>query len=52
MCIGALAPVLRTIAGKDFFRNLLEETRRSYRFDVIGYVVMPEHVHLLEQFHS
>jgi len=25
----------------------LEQTRRSYGFYVVGYVVMPEHVHLL-----
>jgi putative transposase len=25
----------------------LEDTRRSYRFFLTGYVVMPEHVHLL-----
>ena len=25
----------------------LEQVRRSYRFDVIGFVVMPEHIHPL-----
>ncbi len=29
------------------FERALEQTRRSYRFGVLGYVVMPEHVHLL-----
>jgi len=29
------------------FENSLEPTRRSYGFGVLGYVVMPEHVHLL-----
>jgi len=29
------------------FENSLEQTRRSYGFGVLGYVVMPEHVHLL-----
>ena len=29
------------------FRDLLEETRQRYSFVVVGYVVMPEHVHLL-----
>ncbi len=33
--------------AKNVFERSLEQTRRSYRFDVIGYVVMPEHVHLL-----
>src|SRR5437899_241156 len=29
------------------FLDLLEETRQRYSFVVVGYVVMPEHVHLL-----
>ena len=32
---------------RDMFVECLERTRRSYRFRVYGYVVMPEHVHLL-----
>ena len=40
-------PFLDTIRAKNVFERSLEQTRRSYRFDVIGYVVMPEHVHLL-----
>ena len=32
---------------RDLFLQVLEETRRSYRFVVVGYVVMPDHVHLL-----
>jgi putative transposase len=31
----------------DRFLEILEQTRRRYRFVVVGYVVMPEHVHLL-----
>ena len=31
----------------DLFLDCLERTRRKYRFRVYGYVVMPEHVHLL-----
>ena len=27
--------------------DLLDQTRQRYRFVVVGYVVMPEHVHLL-----
>ena len=34
-------------AGRDLFEDALERTRRRYRFVVAGYVVMPEHVHLL-----
>jgi putative transposase len=40
-------PLLNTRYAKDVFERSLEQTRRSYRFCVIGYVVMPEHVHLL-----
>jgi putative transposase len=29
------------------FENSLEQTRRAYGFGVLGYAVMPEHVHLL-----
>ncbi len=29
------------------FLRVLEQVRRKYRFVVIGYVVMPEHFHLL-----
>jgi putative transposase len=32
---------------RDVFLNCLERIRRHYRFRVYGYVVMPEHVHLL-----
>jgi putative transposase len=28
-------------------RDSLEKLRRKYRFAVVGYVVMPEHLHLL-----
>jgi REP element-mobilizing transposase RayT len=31
----------------DLFLNALERVRRRYRLVVLGYVVMPEHVHLL-----
>jgi REP element-mobilizing transposase RayT len=37
-----LAPVVA-----DLFLRALEAVRRQYRFVVVGYVVMPEHVHLL-----
>ncbi len=39
--------LLGTAARSDLFLSILEQVRRSYRFVVVGYVVMPEHVHLL-----
>jgi putative transposase len=33
--------------NRDLFLRVLEQVRRRYRFVVVGYVVMPEHVHLL-----
>ena len=38
---------LRTAKRRDLFLKILEEARRKYRFVVHGYVVMPEHFHLL-----
>jgi putative transposase len=32
---------------RDLFLQVLERVRRRYHFVVVGYVVMPEHVHLL-----
>ena len=40
-------PFLDTPAARDTFLHSLERTRLQYAFDVLGYVVMPEHVHLL-----
>ncbi len=40
-------PFLDTTRAKNVFERSLEQTRRSYRLNVIGYVVMPEHIHLL-----
>ena len=40
-------PFLNTKHAKAVFERSLEQTRRSCRLFVIGYVVMPEHVHLL-----
>ena len=40
-------PHLGTARRRDFLLTLLEETRRKYRFVVHGYVLMPEHFHLL-----
>jgi putative transposase len=33
--------------NRDLLLEVLERVRRRYRFVVIGYVVMPEHIHLL-----
>ena len=41
------APRLEAAAARDLFEHTLERVRRWYGFYVIGYVVMPERVHLL-----
>ena len=38
---------LGTPEVRDLFEDALQKVHLRYRFDVIGYVVMPEHVHLL-----
>ncbi len=40
-------PFLGTARRRDLFLRVLEAARRRYQFVVVGYVVMPEHVHLL-----
>ena len=40
-------PFFTNQAHCDLFLTILERVRRRYRFVVLGYVVMPEHVHLL-----
>ncbi len=40
-------PELGSAWRRDLFVKILEEARRKYRFVVHGYVVMPEHFHLL-----
>jgi len=40
-------PYLSTVAAMELFEDALERARRRYLFVVAGYVVMPEHVHLL-----
>ena len=40
-------PFLASARRRDLFLNLLEEVRQKYQFVVWGYVVMPEHFHLL-----
>lgn len=40
-------PLLSSTMAKRTFEEALERVRRHYRLRVFGYVVMPEHVHLL-----
>jgi len=40
-------PFLGTARSRDIFLTIMEQTRERYRFVVVGYVVMPEHIHLL-----
>jgi putative transposase len=40
-------PFLASLRARDLFLRVLEQVRRRYQFTVAGYVVMPEHVHLL-----
>jgi REP element-mobilizing transposase RayT len=40
-------PLFRNEARSDLFLTILDRVRRRYRFVVLGYVAMPEHVHLL-----
>ncbi len=40
-------PLLATARRRDTFLRVLEQVRQKYDFTVVGYVVMPEHIHLL-----
>ena len=40
-------PFFDAPGAPDRFLAILEQTRQRYRFVVVGYVVMPEHIHLL-----
>jgi putative transposase len=40
-------PILGTPESRDTLLRILEETRKKYNFHILGYVVMPNHVHLL-----
>ena len=40
-------PYLGTDSARSLFEDALEKTRQRYGFFVFGYVVMPEHIHLL-----
>ena len=40
-------PLLGTRHARDVFLRIFEQVRRKYKFAVVGYVVMPEHFHIL-----
>jgi putative transposase len=40
-------PLLGTPQRRNLFLTMLEQVRRRYQFVVVGYVLMPEHIHLL-----
>jgi putative transposase len=40
-------PLLQTRNAQDLFEHAVEQARIKYGFYVVGYVIMPEHVHLL-----
>ena len=40
-------PLLGTARARDLFLEVMEQIRQRHEFVVVGYVVMPEHVHLL-----
>ncbi len=40
-------PFLRAPEARNYFVRILEEVRTGYQFRLTGYVIMPEHVHLL-----
>ena len=39
--------LLGNVRNRNLFLRVLEQVRRRYDFVVVGYVVMPEHIHLL-----
>ena len=39
--------LLGSARRRDLFLTVLEQVRKRYEFVVAGYVVMPEHIHLL-----
>lgn len=40
-------PLLGSARRRDLALRVLEQTRISYGFGIVGYVIMPEHIHLL-----
>jgi putative transposase len=46
-CCYQRRPLLGTVRARNFTVKTLEEARACYEFALVGYVIMPEHVHLL-----
>ncbi len=46
-CCFRKRPILGTTQARDKFLEILEQTREKYRFQILGFVIMPDHVHLL-----
>jgi len=40
-------PLFRSARRRDMFLRILDQVRTRYQFSLVGYVVMPEHIHLL-----
>ena len=40
-------PLLRSVRARNVFVNILGQVRDRYGSSLVGYVVMPEHIHLL-----
>jgi putative transposase len=40
-------PLLGTAARRNLFLEIMEQVRLRYSFVIVGYVIMPEHIHLL-----
>ncbi|HXX43631.1 MAG TPA: transposase [Candidatus Acidoferrales bacterium] len=40
-------PLLQSVRARDLFLEILDDVRGRYQFALAGYVVMPEHIHLL-----
>src|ERR1700749_966596 len=39
--------LLSSLRSREIFEQSLEKVRQKYRFQLFGYVIMPEHIHLL-----
>ena len=46
-CCYQRRPLLGTIRARNLVVKILEEVRARYGFALVGYVIMPEHMHLL-----
>ena len=40
-------PYLKSLEAKTIFEAVLESTSKRYGFPIMGYVIMPEHIHML-----